>query len=182
MNERFQVLRFSVLGPVPAWRGDRELNLGPRQQRQILALLLIQAAVTSPGTSSSRCSGEPEAPASSLNSFHRSLGSLWHIVEPGLPARAEGSILVRRDVVHRLMATQACIDLLTLRRLAAEAHEVERLGLRHLAIERYRQSLGLSPGRPGSNSRADQVRKDVNADDRHALQLNFAVAGTSYST
>lgn len=36
-------LSFAVLGPVRAWRGQSEINLGTRQQRLILALLLARA-------------------------------------------------------------------------------------------------------------------------------------------
>ncbi|SDP51384.1 DNA-binding transcriptional activator of the SARP family [Lentzea jiangxiensis] len=34
-------LRFSLMGPVRAWRDDEEIDLGPRQQRAVLAALLL---------------------------------------------------------------------------------------------------------------------------------------------
>ncbi|MGP8303631.1 AfsR/SARP family transcriptional regulator [Streptomyces inhibens] len=39
-------MRFSVLGPFRAWRGETELDLGPAQQRAMLAALVLQAGRT----------------------------------------------------------------------------------------------------------------------------------------
>ncbi|MCW8103078.1 hypothetical protein OOZ58_42130, partial [Streptomyces tauricus] len=36
-------LRFSVLGPLRAWRHATELSLGPPKQRLLLALLLVRS-------------------------------------------------------------------------------------------------------------------------------------------
>ncbi|MFD0663475.1 AfsR/SARP family transcriptional regulator [Thermocatellispora tengchongensis] len=60
MGER---LRFQVLGPVRAWRGDEEVELGPPQQRAILAVLLLQA-------------GTPASP-------DRLISAIWGEAAPG---------------------------------------------------------------------------------------------------
>jgi len=36
-------VQFSLLGPLRAWRGPAEVDLGPNQQRAVLALLLVRA-------------------------------------------------------------------------------------------------------------------------------------------
>ncbi len=38
-------LRFSLMGPVRAWRDDDEIELGPRQQRAVLAALLLNNGI-----------------------------------------------------------------------------------------------------------------------------------------
>ncbi|MFD9703888.1 BTAD domain-containing putative transcriptional regulator [Lentzea sp. NPDC059081] len=38
-------LRFSLMGPVRAWRDDDEIDLGPRQQRAVLAALLLNNGI-----------------------------------------------------------------------------------------------------------------------------------------
>ncbi|MET9626338.1 BTAD domain-containing putative transcriptional regulator [Lentzea sp. NPDC006480] len=38
-------LRFSLMGPVRAWRNDEEIELGPRQQRAVLAALLLNNGI-----------------------------------------------------------------------------------------------------------------------------------------
>ncbi len=38
-------LRFSLMGPVRAWRDDEEIDLGPRQQRAVLAALLLNNGI-----------------------------------------------------------------------------------------------------------------------------------------
>ena len=44
-----ELITLSVLGPVRAWRGDVEIDLGPPQQRAILALLLVIYCPRIPG-------------------------------------------------------------------------------------------------------------------------------------
>ncbi|MFI0203500.1 MULTISPECIES: BTAD domain-containing putative transcriptional regulator [Streptomyces] len=48
MTTGAKTLRFTLLGPLRAWRGPQELDLGSRQQRTLLALLLVRQGRPAP--------------------------------------------------------------------------------------------------------------------------------------
>ncbi|WP_436536834.1 AfsR/SARP family transcriptional regulator [Actinoplanes sp. HUAS TT8] len=138
------MLRFQVLGPVRAWRGDRELCAGPRQQRQVLALLVVRAGRDVAVHEFVTMLWGHHAPASAVNSLHRFIGSLRRLLEPGLPARSGGSLLTGRDGVYRLVVPADSVDLTGFRRLAGEA----RVSIfTSLKVDRYRAALAMSHGR-----------------------------------
>ncbi|XVV08839.1 AfsR/SARP family transcriptional regulator [Actinoplanes sp. CA-131856] len=154
-------IRFTVLGPVRAFSGDRELNLGPRQQRQVLGLLLIRAGRDIPVHQFVEMLWGHAAPASAVNSLHRFIGALRRILEPDLPARSQGRWLLRRDAAYRLVAPQGAIDLMEFRRLADEAREAESMGFRDVAIARYAEALRQSSGRCADDGADDAHRYSV---------------------
>ncbi|SNY64639.1 AfsR/SARP family transcriptional regulator [Paractinoplanes atraurantiacus] len=154
-------IRFTVLGPVRAFSGDRELNLGPRQQRQVLGLLLIRAGRDIPVHQFAEMLWGHAAPASAVNSLHRFIGALRRILEPDLPARSQGRWLLRRDASYRLVAPQGAIDLMEFRRLADEAREAESMGLRDVAVARYAEALRRSSGRCADDGAGDAHRYAV---------------------
>ncbi|MFJ3671055.1 BTAD domain-containing putative transcriptional regulator [Streptomyces sp. NPDC090106] len=59
-----QPLRFSLLGPVRAWRGGREISLGPPQQRVVLAALLLAEAAQVSTAALTEAVWGPNGPAS----------------------------------------------------------------------------------------------------------------------
>jgi DNA-binding SARP family transcriptional activator/tetratricopeptide (TPR) repeat protein len=140
-------IRFAVLGPVRAWSGDHELNLGPRQQRQILGLLLTRIGRDVQVHQIIEMLWGHAAPASAVNSVHRFIGALRRTLEPGLAARSGGRWLLRRDSAYRLVAPLRAIDLMEFRRLVDEARQAENFGFRDVAIARYAEALAQSHGR-----------------------------------
>ncbi|WP_155372868.1 AfsR/SARP family transcriptional regulator [Catellatospora vulcania] len=132
-------LSFAVLGPVRAWRGRSEIDLGTRQQRLILALLLARAggAVSTAEFVDLLWADDP--PPSAVNVVHRHVGMLRRRFEPGLPTRAAGSVLIRDGAQYRLQVDEQSVDLLRFRSLVAQAGA----GSGEPAVQLYRQALAL---------------------------------------
>ncbi|MFR9777218.1 BTAD domain-containing putative transcriptional regulator [Micromonospora sp. MS34] len=132
-------LSFAVLGPVRAWRGQSEIDLGTRQQRLILALLLARAGGAVGVAELVDLLWESDPPPSAVNVVHRHVGVLRRRFEPGLSTRAAGSVLIRDGAAYRLRIDGESLDLLRFRRLVAEAGS--RSG--GPAVELYREALAL---------------------------------------
>jgi DNA-binding SARP family transcriptional activator len=139
-------LRLSILGPLRAQLGDHDLELGGRQQRLLLALLVVRAGavVSLPELIDALWDGEP--PLSAANSIHRAVGQLRRLIQPGLPVRTAGDRLVRHASGYRLRLDEEMCDLLRFRALArraAGAGDDE-------AVELFGAALALWTGPPGS--------------------------------
>lgn len=127
-------VRLQILGPLRVWRDDVELETGPRQQARLLALLLARAGrPVSAGELIDMIWGEG-APPSALNTLHKYVGALRHLLEPGLPARRNGSYLQRRGDGYLCTAGPDTLDLVAFRTFVDEA----RVALAH---QRYEQAL-----------------------------------------
>ncbi|MER6595123.1 BTAD domain-containing putative transcriptional regulator, partial [Micromonospora purpureochromogenes] len=144
-------LSFAVLGPVRAWRDQSEIDLGTRQQRLILALLLARAGGAVSVAELVDLLWESDPPPSAVNVVHRHVGMLRRRFEPGLPTRAAGSVLIRDGAEYRLRIDGEALDLLRFRRLVAQAagssgEPAVELYREALALWRDRCASGLQPG------------------------------------
>ncbi|MET8833471.1 BTAD domain-containing putative transcriptional regulator [Micromonospora sp. NPDC004540] len=143
-------LSFAVLGPVRAWRGRSEIDLGTRQQRLILALLLARAGGAVSVAELVDLLWESDPPPSAVNVVHRHVGMLRRRFEPGLPTRAAGSVLIRDGAEYRLRIDGESLDLLRFRRLVAQAGGSSG----EPAVELYREALALWRDRCAAGLRA----------------------------
>lgn len=140
-------LRFSVLGPLRAWRRDDELDLGPRQQRLVLGLLLAHTGKHVGRHEFVDILWDGEAPASGLNSVHRYIGALRRLLDPGLPSRAPGQWLLRHGDSYQLTLPQGSIDLMEFRTSVDAARQASAEGDLERAVSHYVTALQLHHGR-----------------------------------
>jgi DNA-binding SARP family transcriptional activator/tetratricopeptide (TPR) repeat protein len=114
-------VRFEVLGPVRAWLGDEELDIGPPTQVSLLSLLLVNAGrpVTMDDIVDALWGEAP--PRTAVNIVHRAIGSLRRLTDPDLPARATGQLVLPSSGGYRLDVDAGMLDLLRFRELRDRA-------------------------------------------------------------
>ena len=142
-------VQFSLLGPVRAWRGPEELDLGPNQQRAILSLLLVRANHLVTIDELVELLWERDPPNSAVNVIHKYIGVIRRLLEPDLQARSGGRWLTRQGAAYRLAADESTSDLIAFRRLVREARSAraqnspaQALDLLLDALARHRGTCG----------------------------------------
>lgn len=140
-------LRFSVLGPLRAWRGGRPLDLGPVRQQALLAALVLRPGVTV--------------------SQAELLDGVWGLEPPGtggrvLPVyvhrlrkclrgpgeRTPDSVIGRTRGGYRFDGDGVGTDTARLTELAADAGAAEEAGDLAAAVSSCATALGLFHGEP----------------------------------
>lgn len=138
--------RFEVLGSVRAWCENSEIDLGTRQSRAVLALLLVR---------SGRPVGQDELvdllwpdypPKSASNVVYRTIGELRRRLEPGLPVRSTGRWIVGRAGGYMMNTDPTSLDLLEFRELAAQGKQASVTGDAPEAVSLLSRALRLWNG------------------------------------
>src|SRR4051812_20007335 len=120
-----------------------DLELGGRQQRLMLALLLARAGSVVSMADLVDAIWADDPPVSAVNTIHRAIGVLRRLIEPDLPIRAAGEHIVRHSSGYRLEVDEDALDLLEFRAFARRARgeddDTE-------AVRRYAAALTLWQG------------------------------------
>ncbi|WP_328581023.1 AfsR/SARP family transcriptional regulator [Streptomyces sp. NBC_00370] len=150
-------MRFTVLGPVRAWRGEAEIQLGPPKQRALLALLLVRTGQPVAVHEIVDVLWGEDPPDSAVNVVHRHVGALRRLLEPGLPSRSASRLLVRGSGGYRIDVGPDSLDLLRFRALRAEAGVLAESGEPAKSAGLLIEALALWRG-PAAAGTAPQVR------------------------
>jgi DNA-binding SARP family transcriptional activator len=144
-------IRLHILGPLQLWRGETEVDPGPRQQATLLAILAARADQSVGRSELVDLIWDDGVPDSAINIIHKYVGSLRRLLEPGLPARAHGSYLQSRSDGYFFRSGNSSLDLLAFRSLVREARAALAIGREQIALDRFVQGLGLWRGSVGGD-------------------------------
>jgi DNA-binding SARP family transcriptional activator len=90
-----EALRFSVLGPVRAWRGEDALATGSPQQRALLAALLLREGRTATAAELIDALWGTEPPSQALAALRTYASRLRKVLDPGVLVSESGGYAVR---------------------------------------------------------------------------------------
>jgi len=115
-------LHFGVLGVFRIERDGRAIDLGPRLQRILLAILVVDAGHVVPVDRLIDLLWRDAPPAAAIASVQAYVSQLRRVLEPGRPARAPARVLVTQDPGYVLRAGDDQVDALRFQALARRAH------------------------------------------------------------
>ncbi|MCM4083445.1 AfsR/SARP family transcriptional regulator [Paractinoplanes hotanensis] len=139
-------LSLQVLGPVRALLSGTEVDLGPRQQRLVLALLLARAGKPVGTGEFIELLWDQDPPASAMNLLYRFVGAIRRLLEPSLPPGAQSTLLVGDAAGYRLGVDGQSLDLVAFRDLVEQARTEESAGRPRPALSCLVDALSLWRG------------------------------------
>ncbi|WP_246258266.1 AfsR/SARP family transcriptional regulator [Amycolatopsis anabasis] len=137
-------LRLSVLGPMRAWRGGEQLDLGPVRQQALLAALVLRPGL--PVNRQELLDGVwgLEPPATNVVPVY--VYRLRKCLRPG--GGPQDSMIDRDRSGYRFVGEGVRVDATRLEELAAEAGTAKRAGDLAAAVDKYTSALELFRGEP----------------------------------
>ncbi|MFF9816549.1 BTAD domain-containing putative transcriptional regulator [Streptomyces sp. NPDC014006] len=147
-------LRFGVLGPVRAWRGEDPLATGSPQQRALLAALLLREGRTATAAELIDALWGEEPPSQALAALRTYASRLRKVLDAGVLVSESGGYAIRGP---------RTLDLALAQDLTAEADKARAAGDLCRAREALRRALALWDGEalagvPGPYAEAQRVR------------------------
>ncbi|MFE4665282.1 BTAD domain-containing putative transcriptional regulator [Streptomyces sp. NPDC056716] len=134
-------LRFGVLGPVRAWRGEEALATGSPQQRALLAALLLREGRTATAAELIDALWGEDPPSQALAALRTYASRLRKVLDPGVLVSESGGYAIRRIGAGTL-------DLAVAQELAAQAEKARGAGDLLHARDVLGRALALWDGEP----------------------------------
>jgi DNA-binding SARP family transcriptional activator/Tfp pilus assembly protein PilF len=161
-------VRFAVLGPVRAWRGEQEADVGSPQQRAVLAALLLRRGRPVMLAELLDAVWGEEPPAAAVSVVRTYVSRLRKGLEPGRDAADAPRVVVSVGDGYLLRIPEGALDLGVFERRVAEARKLRAGGDPSAAADLLHAALGgwqgaALAGVPGplaesEGSRLDELR------------------------
>jgi DNA-binding SARP family transcriptional activator len=139
-------LRFGVLGPLRVWRGETVVDLGPVQQRVVLAVLALQAGRPVGRQQMINAVWGDAPPRNAVNLVQRHVSGLRRVLEPERPGHSPSGLLVWTDVGYQLTLPKRALDLDVFEAELGRARAARAAGQLREAAEALHTALGLWRG------------------------------------
>jgi DNA-binding SARP family transcriptional activator len=177
-------LRVGVLGPLRVWRGETVVDLGPVQQRVVLAVLALQAGRPVGRQQMINAVWGDAPPRNAVNLVQRHVSGLRRVLEPERPGHAPSGLLAWTDTGYQLTLPKRALDLDMFEGELTRARAARAAGQLREAAEALHSALGLwrgpvcdglsSPFLDAQADRLDESRIGV-LEDRIELDLAIGV-------
>jgi len=141
-------LHFAVLGAFRVDRDGAEVDLGPRLQRTLLAILVVEAGHVVPVDRLLDLLWRDEPPAAAIASVQAYISQLRRVLEPDRAPRAPARVLVTQDPGYVLRVADSQVDALRFQALARQAHNDLAAGQPVAAATRLEDAFALWRGDP----------------------------------
>ncbi|MGC0401015.1 DNA-binding SARP family transcriptional activator/Tfp pilus assembly protein PilF [Streptomyces sp. SAI-126] len=134
-------VRFAVLGPVRAWRGERELDLGSPQQRAVLATLLLRRGRAVALAELLDAVWGEEQPTAAVSVLRTYVSRLRKVLEPGPEAAETRPMVVSVGDGYLIHLPEDGLDLAVFEQRVTEARKLRAAGELSAAAELLRAAL-----------------------------------------
>ena len=115
------MLRIQLLGPIRAWRGEHELELGGPRRRAVLGMLAMRASQAVSRSELIDGLWAEDPPDSAVNSVHVYVAGLRRVLEPDRAHRAPGRVLAASGPGYLLRLESGQVDAAALDHHLAQA-------------------------------------------------------------
>jgi DNA-binding SARP family transcriptional activator len=138
---------FGLLGPVKAWSGGEELEIGTPHQRGVLAMLLLNEGKQVPVESIVNALWGTAAPAGALRTTRSYISRLRSVLESADSAASSSHLEIRSvGRGYQLLSAPGTVDVAVFRQVLATARDTRARGEAGEASRLLRKALALWRG------------------------------------
>jgi DNA-binding SARP family transcriptional activator/tetratricopeptide (TPR) repeat protein len=177
-------LRFGVLGPLRVWRQGTAVDLGPVQQRVVLAVLALQARRPVGRQQMIDAVWGESQPRNAVNLVQRHVSGLRRTLEPDRPSRTPSDLLTWTEAGYLLTLPPDALDLdLFVRELdrartaRAAGQPQEAATALHAALELWRGPVCDGLSSPFLDAQADRLAESRVSALEDRIELDLMIGG-----